>query len=157
MPFYRIYLNTLLLFFHCFCFSTGAISPNSPSITNLLAASSTSELGKNISSVSPIYANSGSTPQLLQQIEQLRIENHELKTNNHEILKKVAKVSILEQEMSKIHQAYQALLKHSEKRELLEKSARSKLQAVILSLSDKRIDLNFPPKLYLLKIMNSFY
>ena len=115
---------------------TGAISPQSPSIANLLAASSTSELNKNLSSVSPIYANSGSTPQLLQQIEQLRIENHELKTNNHEILKKIAKVSILEQEMSKIHQAYQALLKHSEKRELLEKSARSKLQAVILSLSE---------------------
>ena len=89
-----------------------------------------------MSSVSPIYANSGNTPHLLQQIEQLRIENMELKTNNHEILKKVAKVSILEQEMSKIHQAYQALLKHSEKRELLEKSARSKLQAVILSLSE---------------------
>ena len=119
-----------------FSLITGAISPQSPSIANLLAASSTSELGKNLSSVSPIYANSGSTPQLLQQIEQLRIENHELKTNNHEILKKIAKVSILEQEMSKIHQAYQALLKHSEKRELLEKSARSKLQAVILSLSE---------------------
>ena len=72
----------------------------------------------------------------MQQIEQLRIENLELKSNIHEMLKKVAKVSILEQEMAKIHQAYQALLKHSEKRELLEKSARSKLQAVILSLSE---------------------
>ena len=113
-----------------------AISPQSPSAPNLLTVSSATELGKNVSSVSPIYANSGNTPHLLQQIEQLRIENIELKTNNHEILKKVAKVSILEQEMSKIHQAYQALLKHSEKRELLEKSARSKLQAVILSLSE---------------------
>ena len=58
------------------------------------------------------------------------------KPQKYPVMKKVAKVSILEQEMSKIHQAYQALLKHSEKRELLEKSARSKLQAVILSLSE---------------------
>ena len=101
-----------------------------------MIVSSATELGKSVSSVSPIYANSGNTPHLLQQIEQLRIENMELKASNHEMLKKVAKVSILEQEMSKIHQAYQALLKHSEKRELLEKSARSKLQAVILSLSE---------------------
>ena len=113
-----------------------AISPQSPTTSKLLIASSNAELGKSMSSVSPIYANSGNTPQLLQQIEQLRMENVELKSNNHEMLKKVAKVSILEQEMSKIHQAYQALLKHSEKRELLEKSARSKLQAVILSLSE---------------------
>ena len=102
----------------------------------MLIASSAADLTANASSVSPIYANSGHTPQLLQHIEQLRTENMELKVNTNEMLKKVAKVSILEQEMSKIHQAYQALLKHSEKRELLEKSARSKLQAVILSLSE---------------------
>ena len=113
-----------------------AISPQSPNAPNLLIVSSATELGKHVSSVSPIYANSGNTPHLLQQIEQLRMENMELKANNHEMLKKVSKVSILEQEMSKIHQAYQALLKHSEKRELLEKSARSKLQSVILSLSE---------------------
>ncbi len=38
--------------------------------------------------------------------------------------------------MAKIHQAYNSLLKHSEKREGLEKSARGKLQAVIIQLSD---------------------
>ena len=38
--------------------------------------------------------------------------------------------------MAKIHQAYQALLKHSEKREGLEKSARAKLQSVIINLSE---------------------
>ncbi len=38
--------------------------------------------------------------------------------------------------MSKVHEAYQSLLKHSEKREQLEKAARAKLQAVILNLSD---------------------
>ena len=121
-----------------FFLALGATSPQSPSAVNLLVPTSTelAAITTNVSSVSPIYANSGHTPQLLQQIENLRVENVELKSNIHEMMKKVSKVSILEQEMSKIHQAYQALLKHSEKRELLEKSARSKLQAVILSLSE---------------------
>ena len=121
-----------------FSYSLGTTSPQSPTTANRLMTSSAelAAITANVSSVSPIYANSGHTPQLLQQIEYLRVENIELKSSIQEMLKKVSKVSILEQEMSKIHQAYQALLKHSEKRELLEKSARTKLQAVILSLSE---------------------
>ena len=84
---------------------------------------------------SPIYANSGSA-QILQQTEALRTENVELKSNINDMLKKIGKVQTLEQEMAKIHQAYQALLKHSEKREGLEKSARAKLQSVILNLNE---------------------
>ena len=53
-----------------------------------------------------------------------------------DLRKKVGKVSVLEEEMSKVHEAYQSLLKHSEKRELLEKAARARLQAVIMNLSD---------------------
>ena len=48
--------------------------------------------------------------------------------------------------MAKIHQAYQSLLKHSEKREMLEKSARAKLQAVIINLSDANKVTIFAPK-----------
>ena len=117
---------------------SGTTSPQSPTGQNPLLTSSQelASIAANASSVSPIYANSGQTPHLLQQIDNLRLENVDLKMNIQEMLKKVSKVAILEQEMSKIHQAYQSLLKHSEKRELLEKSARAKLQAVILSLSE---------------------
>ena len=38
--------------------------------------------------------------------------------------------------MSKIHAAYQNLLKHSEKREGLEKAARQRLQNVIINLTE---------------------
>ena len=72
----------------------------------------------------------------LQVIEALQKENQELRTELEELSKKVAKVSLLEQEMSKIHQAYQNLLKHSEKRENLEKAARQKLQNVIINLTE---------------------
>ena len=95
---------------------------------------------------SPIYANSGtavaaaaassSSAHLAHQVESLRVENAELKANINEMVKKIGKVNTLEQEMAKIHQAYQALLKHSEKREGLEKSARAKLQSVIINLSE---------------------
>ena len=70
------------------------------------------------------------------QLEALRLENAELRSNVSEMVKKIGKVNTLEQEMAKIHQAYQALLKHSEKREALEKSARAKLQSVIVNLSE---------------------
>ena len=45
-------------------------------------------------------------------------------------------MTVLEQEMSKIHAAYQNLLKHSEKRESLEKAARQRLQNVIINLTE---------------------
>ena len=72
----------------------------------------------------------------LHQIETLKAENERLKGQLNEFGKKIGRVASLEQEMAKIHQAYQSLLKHSEKREMLEKSARGKLQAVIINLSD---------------------
>lgn len=43
---------------------------------------------------------------------------------------------MVEEEMSKIQDAYQNLLKHSEKREALEKAARQKLQNVIINLTE---------------------
>ena len=72
----------------------------------------------------------------LHQMETLKADNEKLRHQLNEFGRKIARVSSLEQEMAKIHQAYQSLLKHSEKREMLEKSARAKLQAVIINLSD---------------------
>lgn len=72
----------------------------------------------------------------LHQLETLKAENDRLRTQMSDYAKKINRVASLEQEMAKIHQAYQSLLKHSEKREMLEKSARAKLHAVIINLSD---------------------
>ena len=72
----------------------------------------------------------------LHQMETLKAENERLRFQLSDYTKKISRVASLEQEMAKIHQAYQSLLKHSEKRELLEKSARAKLQSVIINLSD---------------------
>ena len=82
----------------------------------------------------------------LHQIETLKAENDRLKGQLNEFGKKIQRVGSLEQEMAKIHQAYQSLLKHSEKREMLEKSARGKLQAVIINLSDAKKVRKFPEK-----------
>jgi len=68
--------------------------------------------------------------------ETLKNDNRDMKSEILDLRKKVSKVSMLEEEMSKVHQAYQSLLKHSEKREQLEKAARAKLQSVILNLSE---------------------
>ncbi|XP_071746570.1 uncharacterized protein [Lepeophtheirus salmonis] len=73
---------------------------------------------------------------LLTAIESYKDENTRLKRDLDEMNKKVTKVAQLEMEMSNIHESYQGLLKHSEKREALEKNARSKLQGVIQSLSE---------------------
>ena len=72
----------------------------------------------------------------LHQMETLKAENERLRYQLSDYTKKISRVATLEQEMAKIHQAYNSLLKHSEKRELLEKSARAKLQSVIINLSD---------------------
>ena len=72
----------------------------------------------------------------LQVMEALQKENRDLRAELEELSKRVSKVSVLEEEMSKIHSAYQNLLKHSEKREALEKAARQKLQNVIITLND---------------------
>ena len=98
--------------------------------------------------ISPLYANttevkdeaealaSKTSAIDLHQIETLKAENDRLRGQLSDYSKKIDRVGTLEQEMAKIHQAYQSLLKHSEKREMLEKSARAKLQAVIINLSD---------------------
>ena len=95
---------------------------------------------------SPLYANTAEVKDEaltsktsaidLHQIETLKAENDRLRGQLSDFTKKIDRVGTLEQEMAKIHQAYQSLLKHSEKREMLEKSARAKLQAVIINLSD---------------------
>ena len=43
--------------------------------------------------------------------------------------------------MMKIHEAYSALKEHSEKREILEKSARNKLQTELVNLSETNKEL----------------
>ncbi|QQP39059.1 Putative LOC100120905 [Caligus rogercresseyi] len=75
---------------------------------------------------------------LLTAVESFKEENLRLKGEVEEMNKKVTKVSQLELEMSKIHENYQGLLKHSEKRETLEKNARSKLQ-MLFKASAKQI------------------
>ena len=103
----------------------------------------------NKSSPQPLYANTSELKDEaekvvvsktsaidLHQIETLKAENDRLRGQLSDYSKKIDRVGTLEQEMAKIHQAYQSLLKHSEKREMLEKSARAKLQAVIINLSD---------------------
>ena len=72
--------------------------------------------------------------------------------NSHSILlfqteveltrRKISKLDNLDKEMMKIHEAYQALKEHSEKREILEKSARAKLQGEIAALQQMNKELN---------------
>ena len=68
-------------------------------------------------------------------------ENRDLKHHLDISKRKIMKLDNLEKEMMKIHEAYTALKEHSEKRELLEKSARAKLQAEVLSLSEVNKEL----------------
>merc|ERR1712013_903789 len=68
-------------------------------------------------------------------------ENRELKHQLDMHKRKIMKLDNLEKEMMKIHEAYQALKEHSEKRELLEKSARAKLQGEIVNLGDVNKEL----------------
>ena len=68
-------------------------------------------------------------------------ENRELKHSLDLSKRRIVKLDNLEKEMMKIHEAYSALKEHSEKRELLEKSARSKLQAEVLNLTEENKQL----------------
>ena len=67
-------------------------------------------------------------------------ENRELKHQLDISKRKIMKLDTLEKEMMKIHEAYSALKEHSEKRELLEKSARAKLQSEVLNLTESNKD-----------------
>ena len=69
-------------------------------------------------------------------------ENRELKNLVDQNKRKISKLDTLEKEMMKIHEAYQALKEHSEKREILEKSARAKLQGEIAALQQMNKELN---------------
>jgi hypothetical protein len=69
-------------------------------------------------------------------MDALQKENRLLRGELEDLMRKVSKVGLLELEMSKIHAAYNNLLKHSEKREALEKCARQKLQNVIINLTE---------------------
>ena len=68
-------------------------------------------------------------------------ENRELKHNLDLSRRKIMKLDNLEKEVMKIHEAYSDLKEHMEKRELLEKSARSKLQAEVLNLTEVNKEL----------------
>lgn len=81
-------------------------------------------------------------PQYTQEmIDIITNENRELKHQLDMHKRKIMKLDNLEKEMMKIHEAYQALKEHSEKRELLEKSARAKLQGEIVNLGDVNKEL----------------
>ena len=67
-------------------------------------------------------------------------ENRELKHQLDISKRKILRLDTLEKEMMKIHEAYSALKEHSEKRELLEKSARAKLQSEVLNLTESNKD-----------------
>merc|ERR1719282_1446620 len=69
-------------------------------------------------------------------------ENRSLKHQLDIYKRKEIKLDNLEKEMMKIHEAYQALKEHSEKREILEKSARAKLQGEIAALQQMNKELN---------------
>ena len=82
-------------------------------------------------------------PQYTQEmIDIITNENRELKNLADQNKRKISKLDTLEKEMMKIHEAYQALKEHSEKRELLEKSARAKLQGEIVALQQVNKELN---------------
>ncbi len=69
-------------------------------------------------------------------VDLLQEENRVLRCDLEDLSRRVSRVSALEQEMAKIQAAYQNLLRHSEKREALEKAARQKLQNVIVNLTE---------------------
>lgn len=85
---------------------------------------------------SPAGGGSQQPPYPEDRLELIIIENRELKNEAELLRRKISRLDTLEREMMKIHEAYSALREHSEKRELLEKSARSKLQAEVLNLQE---------------------
>jgi len=98
----------------------------------------------NVNNNEPNSKNLGSpdAPQYTQEmIDIITNENRELKHQLDMHKRKIMKLDNLEKEMMKIHEAYQALKEHSEKRELLEKNARAKLQGEIVNLGELNRDL----------------
>jgi len=69
-------------------------------------------------------------------VDLLQGENRALRADLEELSRRASRVSSLEQEVAKVSAAYQGLLRHSERRETLEKQARQKLQSVIVNLTE---------------------
>lgn len=84
----------------------------------------------------PVLGSPDAPPYTQEMVDILTTENRELKGELETSRRKINRLDNLEKEMMKIHEAYQALREHSEKREILEKSARTKLQAEILNLQE---------------------
>nr|XP_055069314.1 angiomotin-like 2a [Misgurnus anguillicaudatus] len=75
------------------------------------------------------------------QMEQLIRENERLKGEVESYSEKAAKLQKLEQEIQRISEAYETLMKGSAKREALEKTMRNKLESEIKRLHDFNRDL----------------
>ena len=108
---------------------------------NLPLISCTDSPANNVAANSTNLA-SPDAPQYTQEMIDIIIgENRELKHHLDISKRKSLKLDTLEKEMMKIHEAYSALKEHSEKRELLEKSARAKLQSEVLNLTEANKDM----------------
>ncbi|ELU17491.1 hypothetical protein CAPTEDRAFT_228360 [Capitella teleta] len=70
-----------------------------------------------------------------QMVERLSQENLALRKELHTYYKKVCKLQKFDGEIDKIHRAYESLVKHSQKREMLEKAMRMKLESTIQTLN----------------------
>ena len=82
-------------------------------------------------------------PQYSQEmIDIITNENRDLKQQVDQNRRRITKLDNLEKEMVKIHDAYQALKEHGDKREILEKAARAKLQGEIVALQQVNKELN---------------
>ena len=114
-----------------------------PGQTSSVVTSVTSN-GQAMSQMGGPVASLGSpdAPHYTQEMVEIIIgENRELKHHLDLSRRRIMKLDNLEKEMMKIHEAYSDLKEHMEKRELLEKSARSKLQAEVLNLTEVNKDL----------------
>ena len=105
------------------------LSCSQPDLTTLLPKQS----NPGTSTPAPLPTSPDTQSFSHQGYEMVCSENRELKGEVDTMRRKIHRLDNLEKEMMKIHEAYQALREHSEKRELLEKSARTKLQAEILN------------------------
>ena len=117
------------------------LSCTKPDLSEQIGASVTSNGKDNTGSAVP-NLGSPDAPHYTQEMMEIIIgENRELKHHLDISKRKIMKLDNLEKEMMKIHEAYSALKEHSEKREILEKSARSKLQAELLNLTEANKEL----------------
>ena len=105
------------------------LSCSQPDLANLTST----ELGAQDTQLSSQLESLEASPNTRDMFDTINNENRSLKVEVELMRRRINRLDNLEKEMLKIHEAYQALREHSEKRELLEKSARTKLQAEILN------------------------